>query len=125
MSPKLPVLSGEELVRILEKFGYVRVRQKESHVRLRHSTEAQRKSLTVPLHKTLKRDCCIDFCGTRESRSSNSRSSCESAMPKCGVVAYWSEEDRTFMAEVPELPWCEVDERVSSRYAKHSEPNER
>ncbi len=55
MSPKLPVLSGEELIRILEKFGYVRVRQKGSHVRLRHSTEAQRKSLTVPLHKTLKR----------------------------------------------------------------------
>ena len=25
MSPKLPVLSGEDLIRILEKFGYVRV----------------------------------------------------------------------------------------------------
>jgi predicted RNA binding protein YcfA (HicA-like mRNA interferase family) len=55
MSPKLPVLSGADLVRILEKFGYVRVRQKGSHVRLRHSTEPQRKPLTVPLHKTLKR----------------------------------------------------------------------
>ena len=55
MSPKLPVLSGEDLIRILEKFGYVRVRQKGSHVRLRHSTDAGRKPLTVPLHKTLKR----------------------------------------------------------------------
>lgn len=55
MSPKLPVLSGDELIKILEKFGYVRVRQKGSHVRLRHSTDAQRKPLTVPLHKALKR----------------------------------------------------------------------
>jgi predicted RNA binding protein YcfA (HicA-like mRNA interferase family) len=38
MSSKLPVLSGEEFIKILEKFGYVRVRQKGSHVRLRHST---------------------------------------------------------------------------------------
>jgi predicted RNA binding protein YcfA (HicA-like mRNA interferase family) len=55
MSSKLPVLSGEELIKILERLGYVRVRQKGSHVRLRHSTETQRKPLTVPLQKTLKR----------------------------------------------------------------------
>ena len=55
MTPKLPVLSGEELIKILGKFGYVHVRQKGSHVRLRHATDAERKSLTVPLHKTLKR----------------------------------------------------------------------
>jgi hypothetical protein len=29
MSPKLPVLSGEDLIRILEKFGYVRVGRRE------------------------------------------------------------------------------------------------
>jgi len=55
MSSKLPVLSGDDLIRVLEKVGYVRVRQKGSHVRLRHSTEPQRRPLTVPLHKTLKR----------------------------------------------------------------------
>jgi predicted RNA binding protein YcfA (HicA-like mRNA interferase family) len=55
MSPKLPVVSGDDLIRVLEKIGYVRVRQKGSHVRLRHSTEPQRKQLTIPLHKTLKR----------------------------------------------------------------------
>jgi len=33
MSPKLPVVSGEELIRALQKFGYVSVRQKGSHVR--------------------------------------------------------------------------------------------
>jgi predicted RNA binding protein YcfA (HicA-like mRNA interferase family) len=55
MSPKLPVLSGDDLIKILERVGYVRVRQKGSHVRLRHSTDTQRKPLTVPLHKVLKR----------------------------------------------------------------------
>ena len=49
MSPKLPVVSGQELIRALEKFGYVAVRQKGSHVRLRHSTDPQRLPVTVPL----------------------------------------------------------------------------
>jgi len=53
MSPKLPVVSGEDLIRYLEKFGYVRVRRKGSHVRLYHSTETQRIPVTVPLHAEL------------------------------------------------------------------------
>ena len=54
MSQKLPAISGDALIKALEKFGYVAVRQKGSHVRLRHSTEPQRQALTVPRHKTLK-----------------------------------------------------------------------
>jgi len=50
MSPKLPVISGDKLIRALGKFGYVVVRQKGSHVRLRHSTDPQRLPITVPLH---------------------------------------------------------------------------
>jgi predicted RNA binding protein YcfA (HicA-like mRNA interferase family) len=50
MSPKLPVVSGEELIRALEKFGYIRTRQKGGHVRLRHATDIQRIAITVPLH---------------------------------------------------------------------------
>ena len=50
MSPKLPVVSGTDLVRALEKFGYVAARQKGSHVRLRHSADPQRLPVTVPLH---------------------------------------------------------------------------
>jgi predicted RNA binding protein YcfA (HicA-like mRNA interferase family) len=53
MRPKLPVVSGEDLIRALEKFGYVRVRQKGSHVRLYHSTETQRVPVTVTLHAEL------------------------------------------------------------------------
>lgn len=55
MSPKLPVISADDLVRALEKFGYVVVRQKGSHIRMSHSSDPQRKSITVPRHKTLKR----------------------------------------------------------------------
>jgi predicted RNA binding protein YcfA (HicA-like mRNA interferase family) len=50
MSPKLPVVSGEQLIRALQKFGYISVRQKGSHVRLRHATDPQRQAVTVPLH---------------------------------------------------------------------------
>jgi predicted RNA binding protein YcfA (HicA-like mRNA interferase family) len=50
MSPKLPVVSGEDLIRALGKFGYAAVRQKGSHVRLRHSSDTQRLPVTVPLH---------------------------------------------------------------------------
>lgn len=53
MTPKLPIISGEELVRALEKFGYVRVRQKGSHVRLRHPSDPRRKPLTIPLHRSI------------------------------------------------------------------------
>ena len=53
MSPKLPVLSGDELIHALVKFGYVVVRQKGSHVRLRHSTDPQRLPITVPLHNEI------------------------------------------------------------------------
>jgi predicted RNA binding protein YcfA (HicA-like mRNA interferase family) len=50
MTPKLPVVSGEELIRALGKFGYVAVRQKGSHVRLRNPSDPQRLPITVPLH---------------------------------------------------------------------------
>lgn len=50
MSPKLPVISGADLIRALAKFGYVAVRQKGSHVRLRHANDPQRVPVTVPLH---------------------------------------------------------------------------
>lgn len=50
MTPKMPVISGEELIRALGKFGYESVRQKGSHVRLRHPNDPNKQPLTVPLH---------------------------------------------------------------------------
>jgi len=53
MSPKLPVLSGEDLIRVLQKFGCLRVRQKGSHGRVRHPMDAHRVPITVPLHREI------------------------------------------------------------------------
>lgn len=54
MTPKLPVVSGDDLIKALSKFGYVEVRQTGSHVRMRHSTDSRREPVTVPRHKMLK-----------------------------------------------------------------------
>lgn len=53
MSSGLPVVSGERLVRALERKGWTQVRQRGSHVRLKHPDHAN--ALTVPLHRELKR----------------------------------------------------------------------
>lgn len=52
--PKLPLLSGKAVIKKLEKCGYLVMRQKGSHVRLRHKYDACFKPITVPLHKTIK-----------------------------------------------------------------------
>lgn len=52
--PKLPKLSGAELIRILERNGYEQVRTKGSHVRMYPLELSAGKKVTVPLHKELK-----------------------------------------------------------------------
>ncbi len=49
--PPLPVVSGEEAIAALERFGYRRSRQKGSHVRMRAEGSPP---ITVPLHRELK-----------------------------------------------------------------------
>jgi predicted RNA binding protein YcfA (HicA-like mRNA interferase family) len=53
LSGRLPVVSGAELIVVLEKRGWVAVRQRGSHVRLRHPGRTV--PLVVPLHRELKR----------------------------------------------------------------------
>ncbi len=45
--PKLSPISGRELIRILQKQGFIVVRQKGSHVRLEH---ADGRKTSVPVH---------------------------------------------------------------------------
>ncbi|MBI4287748.1 MAG: type II toxin-antitoxin system HicA family toxin [Chloroflexi bacterium] len=54
MTGKLPIVSGRETVAAMEKAGYVIVRQRGSHIRLRHTSDGARKPLTVPAHKQIK-----------------------------------------------------------------------
>jgi len=52
---KLPALSGAEMIKILERKGYSKIRTRGSHVRLYpppYLSEA--KKVTIPLHKKLK-----------------------------------------------------------------------
>lgn len=53
MSPRSPVISGAQLVKALERAGWVQARQRGSHVRLKHPGRAT--PLVVPLHRELKR----------------------------------------------------------------------
>jgi predicted RNA binding protein YcfA (HicA-like mRNA interferase family) len=53
VTPHSPVVSGAQLVKALEKVGWEQVRQRGSHVRLKHAGRTT--SLVVPLHRELKR----------------------------------------------------------------------
>jgi predicted RNA binding protein YcfA (HicA-like mRNA interferase family) len=50
----LPIISGREAVAALRTLGYEVVRQRGSHLRLRHPSDPSRGPLTVPDHKELK-----------------------------------------------------------------------
>ena len=52
---KLPVISGREAVKALERAGFVVIRQRGSHVRLSKTTREEVIKLTIPLHSTLKK----------------------------------------------------------------------
>jgi predicted RNA binding protein YcfA (HicA-like mRNA interferase family) len=54
VSSKLPVVSGQEAIRAFQGLGYEVVRQRGSHIRLRHRTDAARQPLTIPDHRALK-----------------------------------------------------------------------
>ncbi len=53
MSERLPVVSGAQLITALGKVGWTAVRQRGSHVRLKHPDRPV--ALVVPLHRELKR----------------------------------------------------------------------
>jgi len=51
--PKIKNLSGKEVVRILESFGFVVVKQRGSHIKLVRIINNNRQILTIPNHKEL------------------------------------------------------------------------
>lgn len=50
--PQLPILPGKKIVKILEKIGYRKVRQRGSHIRFGCSG---RRSVTVPAYDAVSR----------------------------------------------------------------------
>ena len=59
--PKLPQVSGDEVVRLLRSMGYSVVRQRGSHVRLRKTTGTGEHNITVPLHRVIARGTLADI----------------------------------------------------------------
>ena len=59
--PKLPVISGKELVRALKKAGFVEVRRKGSHVSFQKVTAEKTFKTVVPLHRELAKGTLLDI----------------------------------------------------------------
>jgi predicted RNA binding protein YcfA (HicA-like mRNA interferase family) len=59
--PKLPVVSGSKLVKLLVKLGYQVIRQRGSHVRLRKIVESGEHNITVPLHDEIAKGTLTDI----------------------------------------------------------------
>ena len=51
--PRLKVLSGEDVIKILESFNFVVISQKGSHIKLRRIITKIHQNLTIPNHEEL------------------------------------------------------------------------
>jgi predicted RNA binding protein YcfA (HicA-like mRNA interferase family) len=58
LSEKLPVLSGKQIIKVLAKIGFLPVRQKGSHVFLRH---VDGRRTVVPLHEEVNKSTVMDI----------------------------------------------------------------
>jgi predicted RNA binding protein YcfA (HicA-like mRNA interferase family) len=58
--PRLPQISGRELVQLLHSLGYVTLRQRGSHIRLVKVTQIGEHHVTVPDHKILAKGTLSD-----------------------------------------------------------------
>ena len=51
LMPKLPILSGNDIIKILLKLVFSKIRQKDSHVILKKVIEYKEIGCVIPLHK--------------------------------------------------------------------------
>ncbi len=61
--PKLPQVSGSDLVKLLQSLGYEVVRQRGSHIRLKKVTASGEHAITVPAHKVIAKGTLGDILG--------------------------------------------------------------
>ena len=71
--PKLPSVSGADVIRLLETLGYELVRQRGSHARLRVATPAGEHNITVPMHKSIAKGTLNDILSTVALRTGVSK----------------------------------------------------
>ena len=58
---KLPRISGEEVIKILSKVGFVAARQKGSHVILKKHTDRGVTVTVVPIHKEIDKGTLLEI----------------------------------------------------------------
>jgi predicted RNA binding protein YcfA (HicA-like mRNA interferase family) len=61
VSPRLPQVSGDDLVGMLRGLGYEVLRQRGSHVRLRKLTPSGEHNISVPMHKVIAKGTLNDI----------------------------------------------------------------
>ncbi|MBI4295023.1 MAG: type II toxin-antitoxin system HicA family toxin [Chloroflexi bacterium] len=59
--PKLPQVSGDDIVRLLGSLGYEVVRQRGSHIRLQKATQLGEHNITVPAHRIVAKGTLSDM----------------------------------------------------------------
>ena len=59
--PKLPQVSGSDIIELLQSIGYKVVRQRGSHIRLRKVTSLGEHAITVPAHRILAKGTMNDI----------------------------------------------------------------
>lgn len=58
---KLPIISGNQLIKLLRKLGYSVVKQRGSHIKLKKETAAGTHSVTVPQHQEIAKGTLNDI----------------------------------------------------------------
>jgi predicted RNA binding protein YcfA (HicA-like mRNA interferase family) len=51
--PKLKILSGKDVIKIFDTFGFLIAGQKGSHIKLKRITANNRQTLTIPNHSEM------------------------------------------------------------------------
>jgi predicted RNA binding protein YcfA (HicA-like mRNA interferase family) len=59
--PRLPQVSGEDVIRLLTSLGYEVIRQRGSHIRLRKMTPLGEHNVTVPAHRIIAKGTLSDI----------------------------------------------------------------
>jgi predicted RNA binding protein YcfA (HicA-like mRNA interferase family) len=59
--PRLPVISGKELLAALKKAGFIEVRQKGSHISLQKITLEKTYKTVIPMHPEIAKGTLIDI----------------------------------------------------------------
>jgi predicted RNA binding protein YcfA (HicA-like mRNA interferase family) len=68
MNDKLPVLSGDEIIKALKRAGFNFVKQRGSHVKLKKKLNGKELIVIVPRHREVKRGVLLNILKQAEMK---------------------------------------------------------